>query len=369
MAKSRWPGAGKNWPSWPIYLSSIGAPSLDSSTLTLSANANGKVIFIGHLMWDDGGTYDIHKIHGRTGTVTAGTFQLAGSIRAVDTANGPPGRDDGSIIQGANVSAQTATTNFTVTLASDITSVASGTLYAVVFYYSSYTSGSIRIASVANLTSSAIAHRPMSTLYDGTTYTVGTGIVPCVTIEDSTGNHFAVLEGALPVVTAVNTHTFNSSSNPEIYGLAYTVTEPLWFNAAAVLDTTVASGSYDLKHYTGDTATATIGSVDYHTWNANANTKWTRLGTVDTAIVSGSQYYMAVVPGATNTTIYSLDFVSTGQRNAFFGTMQYSTFHTSAWAALTATRVLVAQIGLVASDGGGGGSGGNANILTGSVVK
>jgi hypothetical protein len=354
MAKTKLSGNGVLWPYWPANVQHSAQPLVSNATVAAAAAA--KLFAIGAVEWADGGTHDIDKVIFR-GTATSPSYTLRISLQDVDTAAGPVGRSDGVVDQyGEIVNPSTGAPVHTVTLDADRTSVASGTLLAVVFDYSAYVSGSMGIATM-NVPSNSSPHRPLVSSFDGTATYAIVGTIPAITFEAADGT-FGQFAGAYPAVSGVtNVTAFGSGSTPDEVAVEFTVPGTVWCGGARVLINAAASADYDIVLYNGTTPIASH-SVITDTTVADATPRWVEARWADVQLDPGATYRLAIKPTTANlVTLYYLDVSVAGHLNAFSGTMAYTTrTDAGAFAAPTTTRQLFASLKITAFNTGGGGS-------------
>lgn len=364
MAKSRLAGEPMRRPSWSFYGRHNAAQAL--ATQGLMNSSGDRTAYMGHMIWSDGGSHDAHIIHFRVGSSSSPSFTLRVSLQDVNTAAGPPGQPDGTVDQSATQVNPTATT-YGLTLDADRT-MATGALIAVVFDFSAYTSGSMRMGMVASHASGSLDQYPTTAFFDGATWTAEEGIAT-ITIEaaDGTMGH---LEAFYPRFTAVNVHTYNSgSATSDEYAMAFTVAAPMWACSMGAYILTAAGGDFSLILYEGTTAKATV-AIDASTWRVDASRGWVEVSFPDVALTVGNTYYVSVLPTtANNVAVYSLDVSAAGHLTGWAGTFNYATrIDAGSWAAVTTTRILQAYIGICAVDDAAGGSGGGGPLIGGRLV-
>lgn len=319
MAKARFGGSGWMWPEWPrlAQLNTTTPALATSGVMTLDA-ANDRVAIIGHVMWEDGATHNASVVRFRTANATAPSLTLRVSLRDVDTAAGPPGRDDGTADQTATQVDPAANTNYALTL-NATRSIAQGGLIAVCFDTDTYTSGAINIAGLATYTATGIQHRPLFSVFSGAAWAIGQSAVPMVTLEADDGT-MGVLAGGLPAPSAaINSHAINTGTTPDEFGLAFTVDGPTWIGGGGFLVQSAANADYDIVLYAGTVAQATV-SVVSDTVVADATVRPIDVAFPDVACVAGTTYRFVVKPTTANSvTLYSLDCATAPVLQSFAG--------------------------------------------------
>ncbi len=352
-------------PPWPFLNAPTGNPSFVSA-ITLDA-VSERVICCGYVLWADGGTHDLRSVKWLSGgTSLTGTCRMYAA--AVDLTAGPPMRDDGVQVQFVDIVNPASGTAFTSTFGSDVTNVATGDEWCIVFVATVVNANSIRVQLMESRGASA-QMRGSVTSFLGSVYAAQQAI-PTLTLVASDGT-LGILTGGVPRLTgSPTTVAFNSGSTPDERALTYVPTEPHWGATAEVMVTTTAGGAFDVVLYEGTTAKATK-SFDANTWQSDASVEIVPICFPDVPFTVGNTYYLAVKPTTTtNVTIYLMP-VTSGDLAAFAKGYGYATrTDAGAWSAVDATNLPFRfNIGIVADeDGAGGGSGGNANILRGSVV-
>lgn len=237
-----------------------------------SVGSTDRIIIPGITAWSDGATHTCDTLYLRTGTATSASFTMRFGFRALDTANGPPGRDTGGDIGASGTVVNPASnTNYTLTLATPL-AMAHGAPFCLVGDFSAYASGSIRVP--AGLTAVTNQHRSFMTFFNGTTYAlVTTAMVPTFTIEADDGT-WGTFIPALPQITAaITTVTFANDDNPDERALAFELQQAAFRIDANWLITTVAGGTYELVLYNGTTELGAV-TMDANTWDADATTRW-----------------------------------------------------------------------------------------------
>ena len=342
-------------PQWPINTVINTAPTVTAGT-SFGASATARGIVAGYVVWDDGGTHDLRQISFRTGASSlSGTLRV--SVRAVDTANGPPMRDDGTIIQSATQVNPAGSTNYDLTLGADITNVATGTEYCIVWDYSAYTSGNCGWG-VWNNSGSGSLTRPAATIYNGTTYAVSPEIV-MVTLVAADGT-VGYIEGLPPRFSAAVTATaFNTGSADDELAMSFTTARPLWCGGFGVFVNPAAGADFQVILYEDTTALVTK-TIDANTWGADATPRWVQCSCPDQALVSGKTYRVTVKPTTANSvTAYVVSVSAAGHLAAWADTCAYSARADGGAWANDATKILYAYLNISAVDDAAGGTAGS----------
>lgn len=352
MAKSRFNNPIYN-PAW-LWQSAPCAQTAASLTSGGTLDAVGeKVIAMGRVRWEDGGTHDARSVRWYNNTSMTGTLQI--SFRDVDLTTGPPARDDGGVDQSVDLVNPAATTAYTSTMTADRASVATGDLLAVVFEVTARTAGSAAVMMQAGV---ALAQHglPGMTNYLGAAYGA-TNNYPALTLVAADGT-LGVLMGCLPQVTAITATAFDSADTPDEYALAWTPTDAWWAGACAVYVSRAAGATFDVVLYEGTTVKATMsfddnqgetdGIIDIHDCFA------------DVAFTVGNTYRLAVkATHASNMVTVYIATITSGDADLIGDGMMLSTrTDGGAWTDTATSFPLKFSFGLVAHDTGGAGGGG-----------
>lgn len=355
-------------PRWPMALQPATAVSLAQPAAGEALGAVGatdRISMLGQVYWADGQDHDCAIVHHRTGSATSPLLTMRVGFRDIDLANGPSGRDDGSVDQFGTHVNPTANTNYSTTL-SAVRAIAHGSRQCLVWDLSAYTSGSIRTP--AGLTAQATAHSAALTFFNGTTYAQVAGAqLPLVTLEADDGTFGCFVPG-VPLFTASPASvTFASDDNPDERALAFSLAA-----AATVINfgwfvTTVAGGDFDLVLYEGTTVKGTL-TIDANTWGANAVARWVE-GSFAGDFQPGT-YRLALKPTTTTDVTFSTVALTAGHLSAFGPhLLGYSTrVDGGAWSAPDDT-VLPALAWVDVIPAAGGGSGGATTLLGGALVR
>lgn len=305
-------------PRWPANAQSSVAPTITSvgaAEAVGSVGSTDRTILPGMVRWADGGTHDCDTIFWRSGVSTAASFTLRVGLRDLDTANGPPGRDDGTVDQFGTHVNPASNTNFTTTLSAART-IATGDRLCVVWDFSAYTSGSIRVP--AGWTVVANEHQGFVTFFNGTTYTLVTTVMaPMVTLEATDGT-FGLFVPGVPVMTATTTTvTFANDDTPDERALAFTTAQ-----AASAIDwgflvTTVAGGSFEIVLYNAAGTALNTAVFDANTWDADAAVRMLE-GTFG-GTYPADTYYLTLKPTSTTDVTMYTTALTTGHLVAFGG--------------------------------------------------
>jgi hypothetical protein len=323
-------GTGMLWPQAFSFIAPTGGFT-ESSGLVIDASAD-KVAFVGRVWWADGAaTKDCRKVHFRLGAVTAGTATFRVSLQDITLTSGPPMQPDGTPDETWTVATSSLTGNSwnsSGNLSADRT-LARGSLIAVVFDYSAFTSGaSIVIGSIRAVENATGAvPRQGGAILDATGTWVLQANVPNVRLEASDGT-YGFLGYDLPY-SAVNTRTFNSGSSGaggglnagDERGLEWTVSHPISVGGCGLYLTQSASSDCDIVLYSGTTALETV-SIDANAVQNNGNMRW--LDVIFAAFHSfaiGDTLRLMVKPtSANNVSIQSSTLNNANDRHAYHGT-------------------------------------------------
>ena len=370
MSIVRLPGFPRLWPQFPRRLENQdAAPSLETSTMLLDA-ANERIAVIGHVLWDDGATHDIDTIRFRTGGATSPSMTLRVSLRDVDATAGPPGQDDSTVDQSATQVNPAANTVYSLALDADRTSVAHGALLAVVFDVDTYTSGAIRIAGLT-VDGTVLNHRPLWSHRTGAgSWTIGTGVLPGITLLSPAGANIGIIAGLPPCITAaVTAVALNTGTTPDEAGLEFTVPAPMWAGGFEIPVNPAAGADFDVVLYEGTTVKATV-SFDANTWAADAVVRLAQGCFTDVPLTVGQTYRLVVKPTTANSvTVYYATVTAAAEVNAFAGTVSWNErTDAGAWGAAVATRIPFMSIGISAVDSGGSGGGAGRGNLNGGLL-
>lgn len=357
---------------------SHGVPHLYVETLPVSMNA-GNVIksetptqpgqaVVGYVMWADGGTHSIRKVAHKFATVTDGTGStLRVSLQNVasDSTFGYP---DGTPDQSVSTTTLPTTGEWTeYTLSADRANVASGTLLAVAFELSVVGSGtSIAMTLPSYLTAGGLGHRVTYTAAWGSP---STALPIGFTASDGTVGWFA----GLSVISAINSHAYNSSSDPKAYGNKFTF--PYAVEISAIGAQCIAGADFTAEVRAADGATVLASrDVVANTTASKSAARVYNLPVTPVTVASNTSFYIDILPTTeTNVTVYSYD-VPTAAFMPSLPLGTYGAYTTLAandtWAAETATRRLFAWPVITAVDSGGAASVGTTafNIGTEGVV-
>lgn len=306
---------------------------------------------------------NIRKVHFQVHTVTsAPTSNHTVSIQTVDLTTG---LNSGTIVGGGSPASVTALLDTpgwkTLTLTNDA-AVTIGTPYAIVVK-----------APATNFGNIGLTHFPDEggdypyTLVAGAKGSSATSGVFSVEYSDGT---FEVIPGIWPI-SVVNTRTFNSSSNPNRRALRFKWPGPTrLIGCRIVID---ADGDFDIVFYGSDGATATtLLSVDKDIRAGSAATmQHLRFDTYAT-IQANTFYRLALVPGASNISIYDADVASAaildampGGQNFHLSTADGPPANEAAWTQTLTNRPFIYPIFDQIDDGTGGGG----VVIAGSPVR
>lgn len=326
----------------------VGAEVLPNSTMAIGTStaltaSTHKVCIVGTVQ--KSGT--ISSVSLRLGAITKGaTTELLVSLQDVDTANGPPGRPDGTVDQSGTISNANIVANTVVTATLGTTrSVTVGQLLAVVIEFNTFNaSDSITVSTLGGVSQSIVNSLVGLSHYNGTTWTLSITGIPIVGLgyNDSTVNSFA---GALPL-TSITTNSYNSSSSPNDRGIrwvpAYTqVVSGLWAM-------TIPSGDYDLVLYNSAGTELASVACDANTVRVSALRPQWRYFASPVTVTAGSTYYLTIRPSTTtNISAYTFGLNAAADREAWpLGTEADGATRTGtgAWTISSTSRVPILPI-------------------------
>jgi len=289
----------------------------------------------------------ISSVSFRLGAITKGlTTELLVSLQDVDTANGPPGRPDGTVDQSGTISTANIVANTVVTATLGTTrSVTVGDLLAVVVEFNTFNASDSIVVSTLGGASQAIVNSLVGlSHYNGTAWTLSITGIPIVSLgySDATANS---IHGALPL-TSITANSFNVDSSPDERGIrwvpAYTqVVAGLWAMA-------IASADHALVLYdSGGTELASV-AVDANTVRVSAIRPQWRYFSSPVTVTAGSTYYLTIRPAtATNITTYTFGLAASADREAWpLGTEADGATRTGAgaWTISSTSRVPILPI-------------------------
>lgn len=355
MAKSRF-STPRMAPFWSRQLPPIQNQAPSQGSVGSMAALNAKTVFLGRVMWADGASHDIRSLRWRAaGAGLTGTLTV--SLRDVDTAAGPPGRDDGTADQSTTHTDPASATNFTSTMSADRASVAHGALLACAWEVTAYTSGNLGVVGYALRSNSQAGYPQVSTNLSGSWASADS--LPLVTLVAADGT-LGILAGALPQSTgaSITTQAFNSGSTPDEYALAFTPSEPTWcggFDATVLL--AGASSDFDVVLYEGTTVLETR-TVDAHTPELSGLVNVVDMFP-DVEFDAGTTYYLSIKPtSANNVTVYLITITSGDADLIGDGMMLATRTDAGAWTTDATRFPLALSFAIVAADDGAGSGGG-----------
>lgn len=336
-----------------LYPSTI-ATTMTSMTLTSTPTTG--IAAVGNVSWADQATHNISKIGVMTGNVTAGTGGvLRVSLQDVSAVTAP-GQPDGTPDQSVSTSTMPSASTWTeYTLSSARNNVANGTMLAVALELTTVGTGvSIQLVGSQGGTVLGLGSRQS---YAGS-WSANAGFFSVALIADDGTIGWL---NANNITTAINTHAFNSSSDPKALGNEYTIPydvtiDSLCFQAIVADDLTVR---------VADQSGSTLASVTVlaNQVSSKAAAKIYQCPITPTTISANTKFYVFVTPATTNNiTLYSYDAATAAYMDAMslgsYG--KYTSISAAnAIATATSTRRLVvwpsiSAIGAPASVGGSG---------------
>jgi hypothetical protein len=303
MATQKIPGRGL----WLPEILRIGFAPNYSGALLIDASGE-KAAMVGRFFHKSGTAKNISGVGFRFGSVTKGaSTDIQVSLQDVNATDAFPDEvaDQSANVGNANI---TANTWREVTLGSARASVAPGTLLAVVWEYSTFNaSDSVQIGGVTGVGGGADINQGYGALKSGagpTWAVISTFYNNLVLVCDD--GSYGSFEGAL-ITSALNTHTYNSSSNPDEYALIWNVPFPCIMDAAWVL--TDMDGDLDVVLYDGTTA-MTNGTVSADKDNRVSTVARVHIVPFGAHITlsANHDYYLALKPSTTTSlNAYSFD--------------------------------------------------------------
>jgi len=325
----------------------VGSDVFANSTFTLASStaltaSTHKLAVVGVVQ--KSGT--ISSVSFRLGAVTKGaTTELLVSLQDVDTANGPPGRPDGTVDQSGTIANANIVSNtyVTATLGTNRT-VTVGDLLAVVVEFNTFNaSDSVPISGLTAQSQNVVHSLVGLSHYNGTAWTLSVAGIPIVGLgyTDATVNS---LLGVLPL-SSVTSNAFNNTSTPDERGIrwvpAYTqVVAGLWAM-------TIPSGDYDLVLYDSAGTQLALAACDANTVRISALRPQERYFASPVTVTAGSTYYMTVRPSSANVTTYTIGLNAAADREAWpLGTEADGVTRKSAgaWTVSSTSRVPVLPI-------------------------
>lgn len=261
---------------------------------------------------------------------------------------------DGTLVQSVTHTNPAANTNFTSTLTSDHTSLATGDPLSISFEVTAFTSGSSTLAKADTPTHNGML--PIITTFLGGVWAGSSGY-PCLTLVASDGT-LGLLQGSLPQqVASVTSVAFNTGSAADEHALAWTPLDKVWVGGMSVFLSRAAGAAFDLVLYEGTTVKAT----------KSFDENWGRLDGLlevsgcfaDIELTPATTYYLSVKPTTANSvTIYYANITS-GDGELFGAGMKLATRVDAGSWTTDATKVPFRYaFGVVAGDDGAGSSGG-----------
>lgn len=369
------------WGMNQTEVNAAATPAIGNTGTTINS-ATTQISFSGAVVWSDGGTHSIDKVHYLVGdTVAQGTAPktLRVSLQNVSTTAGPPFQPDNTDDEYADVTTLPSANSWatTASLTGGPRSVASGGLLSVVFKFTQFTASSqFTIAAYNTSASTKYTHSAIcaSSSNSGSTWTIANTISPTIIFEASDGT-IGTFWGTFPVKAVSALGAWNSGSNPDEYALEFTcpvkmVIGGVWIGAMSL----ASGGDFDVVLYSGTTVKAST-SWDYNNIGAASAIRMFNIffdeATADLTFNAGDVVRISIKPTTTNSVAaYSFDVNTATHQAALPGgtAMQYTTrVDAGSWAAATTTRrpywgPIVTQI----DDGAGTGGGGLAQVFGGT---
>lgn len=315
-----------------------------------------KVAECGTLMWSDGGTHNIAGIGHYYGMNTTGTATFRVSLQDLSTAASPL-QPDGTVDQSWTSVTPPTSNAWTETIFSTVrSSVAHGTRLGVVWDFSAFTATSVFRPASWGQAAGVLVRTPTDNVVDynitsGGAWLLagGTGRVPStIFISDDATPVYGTFQGALPW-KAVNTHAFNSGSNPKVHALSYTPVRDETLVAvrfpAFIANLT---SDYDVVIYSDAGAVLATTSIDVTQWGFGATTRALHRAVFNYGLSRNTNYRIGIRPTtAGNVTMYSYNLDNANYRKALKGGTQlaYTTLSSGdVWAADTTTGILMMEL-------------------------
>lgn len=337
----------------------VGQPTTGFGSASVADGASKHAHF-GRIIWSDGGTHNIASISTRYGTNTTGTATFRISLQ--DVATTTPAHPDGVVDQSWESATPPASGSWTeTTFASVRPSVAHGTLLAVVWDYSAFTSGSVFAPGYYAVDSSSrdMTAHPMN--FNGASWGIpgDSKISPVVFKSDDASPVYGTFQKVFPAKTATQ-HAYNNTSNPKVHALSYTPLCDQRLNLVRFRAFGAStSADFDVVLYDGSGSVLASTSID-----ADQLTQ-SPVGTLLTFSVpliytlsKNTNYRIGIRPTtANNVTIYSFDLNDAAYRSILKGGSQLAYTSLSSgdvWAADTTTRIPLIALELSGFSTGGG---------------
>lgn len=354
-----------------LFTSNV-APALSASLIN---TATKQVAEIGYVVWSDGGTHNISKIGHYYAANTTGTATFRVSLQDVSAA--AVFQPDGVVDQSWTSATPPASNAWTeVTLSAVRSSVATGTLLAVVWNFSAFTSASVFRPSYLPQAGGAVRRATQENVTNYDIDSAGAWI-----INGGVGAHTGVVfvsDDATPVygtfensciAKAFNTHAFNNTSNPKVHALSYTPVRNETLIAVEFPALTAAGNAADFDVVVYSNAGAVLASVPIDATQlaiAAGTRAWYR-AVLNYNLVKDTNYRIGIRPTtANNVTCYSYDIHDANYRSVLKGGTQlaYTTLSSGdVWAADMTTRILQMTL-LVSADDPAAAAGGFSPLIT-----
>lgn len=363
MAKVRVGGEPLRIPHWnERQAPNTSLPALSASTLMDAANET--LTIVGEVFWEDGGTHDIEDVHWWQQTA-GGTVNYTVEMGLADPepAAGPPGRFDGTLDQ-SNTHASPGTGAKTTTFGTPRASVAHGSLLALHWRFSAWTSGTFGLRGVLLSGANRVDHQPVFQHFDGTSTYTNQQVAPCITVESSDG-YIGHIAGGYPRLSGLNAETIDSATAIRRIALEFTVPGNQWAGGIGAFISNTSGGDFHLVLYEGTTELYRK-VFDSNQWRGNSEAQIARGMCADIALTVGAgTYRVSLEPQNTNdVVIVTLDTSTASHWDSFAPNMAYNTHDGSAWSGSpTTTRRPYMYYAIAAHDDGSGGGGGGSSML------
>lgn len=279
---------------YPKYFNFVGTP-------TLANQALGTIGYYYGLVLQAEVTDTITKIGFRTGTVDATTIDARIETVSAGLPSGTLWDTNTNFVQ--TVTAAQDNTFFECTLTAGA-AVNKGDLFAIVFRTASTAvSGQSHMASVSDFGFPAFIRNSTGTPVHVPTI----GAVMSICYQNA---GYLPTKRSIPV-SGVNTHTFNNTSTPDVYGNK--IIPPFNCVASGAIFTADMDGNAVVKLYDSDGVTV-LASANVLSTQPPTTAAFTNqiLFTSSVSLKAGQTYYLGVEPSSgTNLSLYSFDFTNT----------------------------------------------------------
>lgn len=362
-----------------LWLPEAFVPNFGTGTITIDATGE-LAVWIGQVSWQNRAVTSraIRKVKFLLGSVVkAGGSGWDLSIQALDAANGPPARPDGTPIVNVAIangdagfvsSAYYTSGNFSA----DHT-VTFGDRLAIVLGFD----GAGRLGADA-------ASIPTCGTFNSNAYNDGMvsflasawsapNVNNTIVLEFADGT-FGCLTPCWPISSTTITQNINTGTTPDEVATKWTPTFKCKVDRLVAYLSAGATANFDLVFYQGTTV---LDSVSFDANTLRSTSSLPVVGVIpEIEVTPGVDYYISVLPTtANNVTTRHYDVANTDFLTFMAGdTQMYAATRTNAgaWSAAVNTRRQLIGVGLSAIDdgaGGGGGGAGGARIIGGTIAR